>query len=620
MVTETETDADLEFSAGNFNEACELYSELLALHDCSDSQRMELLKKLGASQQRATKYEESLVTYKTLLTLQDNLAGHDSERIVTYLRLAEAYDHCANQSEAETEFKRAHDLAAKTLPVHHMTRKSVIENYTAWLLKTNGDKALLKNLKQEMKEALGTEINDAQKEDHTNTPSTRAVLVTREVRPKSPRYSNPRVSQTQISFSPEASPADMLSDELETDSAKSPSLPADKANQSTHSDGDSGSQSPIPLSASRANHENNTSQDWSNLAIHPQYALKGSARSYFKTHSSAELDQVIKDERSWQRLAMRLAPVVICAVIFGSFVTAMVNEPASKEVPPFVHALIGKSFATIDGSLTITATKDGLLLTGAGLNKKVTPSIWRGSFSDEFSLMRGDFKDFQWLRPVKDGLQDQTGLKFLGENAPEAHTVKALNRIAASAQHFYQNNHRYPVASEAKTLFSYRNPCTDKLEPVRTYTSTTFSVDSKIKDKKLDARMMRGESFEQEMSPEAGSVAMLSVINKPNGRVELPDQPIECQYAYIHAFDRNGRMLTTPTNKPLVIALEAGSEHLQKDKEIVGRYADASLAIAPSGRPGRALVLSKYIGCLALVFGLIFYLIWIKSASARSIH
>ncbi|HNB22714.1 MAG TPA: hypothetical protein PKZ32_09860, partial [Candidatus Melainabacteria bacterium] len=66
--------------------------------------------------------------------------------------------------------------------------------------------------------------------------------------------------------------------------------------------------------------------------------------------------------------------------------------------------------------------------------------------------------------------------------------------------------------------------------------------------------------------------------------------------------------------------LEAGSEHLQKDKEIVGRYADASLAIAPSGRPGRALVLSKYIGCLALVFGLIFYLIWIKSASARSIH
>lgn len=587
MLSETETDAELEYRAGNFGEACELYGKMLLQLDSSAKlERIELLKKLGASQQRAALYQESLNTYETLLELQDQNGIRDAEKIVTYLKLAKAHDQCSQQPQAEIEFRIAHKLATSLLPLQHVIRKSVIASYATWLIKTDGDKSVLRNLKQEMKEALGSENGEADKEV-TLAPSTQGVLVGRS------EYAKPTAEH------------DLEKDGLDCEFRRSAE--------------NTGSHASIPLSANKTSNDNNTGRDWSDLPIHTQPSMRGTARSYFKTQSSTELDKAIKDENSWTRRLIRFAPIAICAFVFALFVTSLVNEPSSKELPPFVQALVGKTFATTDGSMSITVGKDGLMLTGTGLKKKIRPVVWKGSFSDELRLIKGEYANYLWLTPIEHGLQDTTGLKFWDENSEETKTTRVMNIVAAGAQSFYQNNHRYPIASEAKNLFSYHNPCTNKIEAVRTYSFNTYSLDSKIKDKKLDVRMMRGESFEQEMSPEPGTVAMLSVINKPHGRVELPNQPIECQYAYLHAYDRNGQMILCPTTEvPLVLSLEKGVTQRPEDKTVTGRFSNASLAIAQGSPPSSALVLLKYIGCALLVLALAGYLVWIRVSSLKN--
>lgn len=633
MVTEAETDADLEFRAGNFDEACQKYGKLLMmLNSNAKSERIELLKKLGASQQRASQYKESLATYEALLELQDQNGSHDADKIITYLKLAKAHDNCDQQGEAEIEFKIAHKLATSLLPLHHAIRKSVIGNYATWLIKTGGDKNALQHLKREMKEALGAAPPESEAEG-THTPSTQAVLVSRDASKRPLRTSHAELNQPQQSFAPEApeeSAADLLSNELETGEyarfdASTSASPQDSAAVEEEIDKEfrtadhvSNARSSLPLSANKTGNENNSGRDWSDLAIHPQNALRGSARSYFKTQSTAELDKAIKDDRSWTRRLTRLAPLAICAVVFGCFVTSLVNEPSSKELPAFVQSLVGKAFSTIDSSVIISVERDGLTLMGSGLKGKVRPRIWKGSFSDELRLLKGEYQNCLWLTPFEDGLQDPTGIKFLDEHSPETSTVRAMNKVAAEAQAFYQNNHRYPIAREVKTLYSYRNPCTNKVEPVSAYSVDTYSLDSKIKDKKLDARMLRGDSFGQETTPEPGTVAMLSVINKPYGRIELPNQPVQCQFAYLHAYNRKGELIICPTtNEPLVVSLASGITQRPEDKSTAKRFATATLGIAQSTPPNATIILLKYISCALLVIALIGYLVWVKISSIR---
>ncbi|PZM77517.1 MAG: hypothetical protein DKT66_24855 [Candidatus Melainabacteria bacterium] len=639
MVSEVETDADLEFKAGNFDEACQMYGKLLSQLDTSASaQRIEILKKLGASQQRATLYKESLETYETLLKLQDESGSRDADKIISYLKLAKAHDQCEQQAQAEVEFKIAHKLATSLLPQHHAIRKSVIGNYAAWLIKTNGDKSTLLGLKREMREVLGTGKTESNSEDN-NQPTTQAVLVSRINRATARRTGSHHPPQAQQSiqssqsFAPEASAADILSHELETgtwgrsdEDFSPPKQETGKDNQDAlagglhkpGSDPRASARATLPLSPNKSTNENNTGVDWSDFPVHTQSSTTGIARSYFKTQATAELDKAIKEENSWTKRLIRLAPVAAVAVVFGLFVTSIVNEPSSKEYPPYVQALVGKTYATIDGSVSIAVSRNGFALTGSGLKNIAHPLIWRGSLSDEMRLLNGEYNNCVWLTPIEHGLQDTSGLKLWDDASQEINTVRAMGSVAAGAQSFYQNNHRYPIANEAKTLFSYRNPVTNKLEPVKTYSFNTYSPDTKIKDKKLDDRMLRGESFEQETSPEPGTVAMLSVINKPNGRVELPNAPIESQFAYLHAYDSSGEMIMCPSsNKPLVLALERGKTKRPEDKTIADRFANVRLAIAQNGPPSSGLILCKYIGCGFLVLALVAYLVWIKVSTLK---
>lgn len=631
MVSEVETDADLEFRAGHFDEACEMYRKLLLELDATKgNERIELLKKLGASQQRAGLYKESLECFETLLKIQDQSGCRDADKILTYLKLAKAHEKCQQQSEAEVEFKIAYKLATSLLPQHHLIRKSVIGNYATWLMKTGGDKNLIASLKSEIKAALGAGTEDSTEKtsssDSLGSSSTQGVLVSRAEQIRSMRAKSQEIHYSEQSFQPDTPIADLLSNEIETaateTTAKTESDADDKELdfefRRSEPETSASGRGVLPLSANKSDSENNSGRDWSDLPIRGQAAMRGSARSYFKTQSTADLDKAIKDENSWPKRLMRIFPLAICAVVFALFVTSVVNEPSSKKLPPFYEALVGKKFDTTDGSLSITVSRDGVMIAGLGLKKKNRPVVWKGSFSDELRLLRGEFDKCIWISLIEQGLQDPSGLKFWDETAKETSTVRAMYSVAAGAQSFYQNNHRYPLAGEAKALFTYYNPCTNKNEPVHTYTFTTYSIDSAVKDKRLEGRMLRGGSFEQETSPEPGSVAMLSVINKPNGRVELPNQPIESQYAYLHAYDQNGQMIVTPSSgKPLVLSLGKGITERPEDKSIANKFANVSLAIVQGAPPSSALILLKYIGCFLMVVALIAYLLWIKATAVK---
>ncbi|MCC7529441.1 MAG: hypothetical protein IT342_13030, partial [Candidatus Melainabacteria bacterium] len=516
------------------------------------------------------------------------------------------------------------------LPQHHLIRKSVIGNYATWLMKTGGDKNLIASLKSEIKAALGAGTEDSTEKtassDFLGSPSTQGVLISRGEQVRQMRAKSAEVPHSEQSFQPETPIADRLSNEIETSQTEK----ADKAEidaddkeldfefRRSDPEGSASDRVALPLSAYKTDNENNSGLDWSDLPIRGQSAMRGSARSYFKTQSTAELDKAVKDENSWSKRLMRIFPLAICAVVFALFVTSVVNEPSSKNLPPFYEALVGKKFDTTDGSLSITVSRDGLMIMGQGLKKKNRPVVWRGSFSDELRLLRGEFDKCIWITLIEQGLQDPSGLKFWDETSKETNTVRAMYRVAAGAQSFYQNNHRYPLASEAKALFTYFNPCTNKNEPVHTYTFTTYTIDSKVKDKRLEGRMLRGGSFEQETSPAPGSVAMLCVTNKPNGSVELPNQPIESQYAYLHAYDQNGQMIVTPTSgKPLVLSLGKGITERPEDKSSANKFANVTLAIAQGAPPSSALVLLKYVGCFLLVVALIAYLLWIKATAVK---
>lgn len=631
MLSEIESDADLEFRAGHFDEACRMYGKLLLELDATMSnERIELLKKLGASQQKAGLFSESLESFETLLKIQDQSGSRDSDKILTYLKLAKAHEQCQQQREAEIEFKIAYKLATSLLPRQHLIRKSVIGNYATWLMKTGGDKNLIASLKSELRAALDAGTDDSSEtissSDSLGSPTTQAVLISRREQGRVVRAKSEEISDLEQSVPSEESAVELLSNEIESDRTEPTGETESNAEDQEldfefrRSEPEAGASARVtlPLSTIKAENENNTGRDWSDLPIRGQSAMRGSSRSFFKAQSTADLDQAIKDENSWTKRLSRIFPLAICAVVFALFVTSVVSEPSSKELPPFYQSLVGKTFDTTDGSLSISVSRDGVTLRGQGLKMKNRPVVWKGSLSDELRLLRGEFDKCIWISLFEQGLQDPSGLKFWDETSKETSTVRAMNSVAAGAQSFYQNYHRYPIAREAKGLFTYRNPCTNKVEPVSTYTITTYSIDSAIKDKKLEGRMLRGGSFEQETSPAPGSVAMLSVINKPNGRVELPNQPIESQFAYLHAYDQNGQMIVVPTSgKPLVLSLGKGITERPEDKTIANRFANVSLAIVQGAPPSSALILLKYIGCFLMVLGLIGYLLWIKATAVK---
>ena len=597
-----------------------MYSEALQGIDQSQSKKkIELLQKLGDSQQGAGRFKESLATYELLLKAQLEGDCREVEKIVTYLRLAKAHYSCDQQQEAEITFKTVYKLSKSLLPPKHVLQRSVAGCYADWLAKTGGDKNLMASLRAEVKAAEETGP------ETTEPASTQGVLISRAPSIKHPSASAPNSPDVS------AKAAELLSQEIESElkgvdfpsEIESPiqvtGLSAEAIGKSAQAkETDTASRAIVPLSAVKSDAEGSLGSAWSNLPLRPQNAMRGSARSYFKdgTQSTAEIDKLMLEERSWPKRLVTLIPVVICAAVFGLIVTSAVNEPNSKELPPVFQALVGKTFATTDNTLSLFASSAGFTIRGDGLKKTVKPMIWKGSFSDEMRLIRGEYNKCIWITPVATGLQDQTGLLFLDETSEESKTVRAMSIIAAGAQSYFQNNGRYPVPAEAKTLFTYRNPNSNAVEPVQAFSAISYNANAGTRNEKLEVHLQRGELFEKESSPKPGSVSMLSIINKPNGMIELPNQRVQCQIAYLHAFDRKGELINCPiSGNTLVLSLRQGITDRPQDKSIIERYSNAVIGVAQGSLPSSGAVLLKYIGCILLVIALAIYLFMVKRAA-----
>ncbi len=611
MVLHNDTSADSEFRARRFIEEIERYSkELLNVDSLSASEKVELLHKLGASQQKAGRFQDAAETLEQLLEAQDEAGSSQADKVITYLSLAQTHDMCEMQRDAEVEFKIAYKLAKAIQPKNESLQCNAIDSYINWLVKTGGDKNLTAILRKELKSLQnGTE---------NVTPSNQGVLISRGER-AAPRFAPQEDAVDQLSNEIESTHEgiDKLSQDFRPDAAPdgTPRINADH----NLSDIDTGSRSILPLSANRAN-EDSLAANWSDLPIRSQPSMKGSARSYFKEapNLASGIDKTVEEERSWPRQLMMIVPLVIVAVVFGLFVNSVVNEPKSKEVPHFYKMLMGKRFATADGSLTLAANAKGITIAGPGVEKTVKPLIYTGSVSDELKLLRGTYGNAVWISDMEDGLQDSRGLKLWDENSAQSQIVHTMNNIAAGAQSFYQNMHRYPLSAEAKNLFSYRNPITKAVEPVQCYSATTYCQVAGTRDRRLETAVYRGDNFEKETSPTPGAISFLSVINKSNGMVELPNQPVECQVAYIHAFDSEGKLIKCPlSEKPLILALIKGKTERVENKDVAAHYAAGSIAISQGSPPVAAAVLFKYFGCAILVIGLIAYLIYVKITASR---
>ena len=613
MPIETENDADLKFRAGSFNEACTMYSTaILGLDDSQNKKKIELLQKLGDSLQGAGRNQESICIFDQLLKTQTESDCREADKIVTHLRLAKAHYLCDQGQEAEVEFKTAYKLAKSQLPPKHLLHKTVAGCYADWLGKTGGDANLLSQLRREVKEA-----DEASQEPKTG----QGVLVSRggpgiKIQDREPNSKGANDSSFAV---------DILSEEIESVHDEINLPPSDiqlnfepSATIAHASVSNPTSRATLPLSTVRDDSESPEGRSWSDLPIRNQNAMRGSARSYFKdgTLSTVELDKVMLEERSWQRHLIKLVPLAICAVVFGFFVTSAVYEPSSKELPAIFQALVGKTFATTDDSLSLFASPAGFTLRGNGLKKTVRPMVWKGSFSDELRLLKGEYNKCIWITATASGLQDQSGLKFWDETSQESKIVNSMRIIAAGAQSFYQNNRRYPLPAEAKSLFTYRNPCTNAIEPVQAYSTISYFANAATRNEKLEVHINQGELFEKETSPKPGTIALLSIINKPNGMIELPNQRVECAVAYLHAFDSEGQLINYPTTgKTLILSLFKGVTEHSEDKTIVERYAKASICLSQGSPPSSGGVFLKYIGCILLVVALAVYLLRVRQTA-----
>ena len=569
MPPKTQTSADLKFLNGNFIEASALYTEaLLRLDDASnDAEVASLLLKLGDSQYAAGLYQEALGTYRRLLELQVQCGLSEREKISTHLKLAQTYDLSDEQKQAESEFQTAYEMSELHLPAQHFLWRSVIGCYVSWLKKNGRNPDFLAKLQIEIATPVTFEVSGSLEEP-------RAEL------------------EDQTTTSAEALRAETKFD-LQ---ARSTKLASD-------------------------------------FPVRHDVAMRQSMRSFFNEganinnsdhenyHSDSESRERKAASKEVQRHLSNTMPLAL-AVLVGIVVIVVISfasaRPSAAEFPSFYRALAEKTFITSDGSLSFTAGPDGLTLTRKGISNTIKPVFWKGSFRDDISLLRGDYRQCVWLYPSARGMQDQSGVEFFPETEIEGRTIRVMHNIAARAQSFYSAYGRYPVPDEIQSMFLYRNPDNQNLEQLPVYKMNSYYKKADKRSKGLESNLESGQYFNGESAGRPGSVAVLCVINKQHGFVEVPNSPVESQIMYIHSFDRDGKLITCPgSDKTLLLILDAGKTEKSEDMNILDKYSGATFCVSAKQPPVAASVFFKYFAWLIALTGISVYLQWVYARSKR---
>ncbi len=574
MSAKTHTSADLKFLNGDFIEASALYAQaLLDLDGASnDAEMASLLQKLGDSQYAARFYQEALGTYNRLLQLQDQCGRSEREKISTHLKLAQTYDLSGEQQESEIQYKTAYEMAALHLPPQHFLWRAVIDSYAGWLKKSGRNPELLTKLLQEIDTPSKFEISTALADPQAQPKDQTAMSIEA---PSASKF------ELQRSFA-------KLADDLPI----THDVAMRKSMRSFFNDG---------------NEYNHTGNEYSHIdagARHREWKTALSENEELQKHLSKVMPQVL---------------AVFVAIVVTVAITLAASKPSTSEFPSFYRALSGKTFITSDGALSVTAGSDGLTVTGKDIRKSIKPVFWKGSFRDEISLLRGDWRQYVWLYPSAYGLQDQAGTEFYPQTESEGKTIRLMHYIAARAQSFYSATGRYPIPTEIRSMFSYRNSGNENIEQLSVYTMYSYYKNADRRSKRLESSFESGQYFNDESAGKPCSVAVLCVINKQHGLVEIPDSPVESQLLYLHCFDRSGQLIKCPgSDKTLLLSLVAGKTEKTEDKNILDKYSHATFCMSEKKPPVVDSVLFKYFAWLTSLAGITVYLVWMYIRFSRN--
>ena len=568
MPATTETSGDLKFLNGNFIEASALYAETLMNLDstCSDEEMISLLQKLGDSQYSAGLYQEALATYDRLMQVQDQCGRSEREKISTYLKLAQTYYLAEQQHQAEIQYKTAYDMSELHLPPQHFLWRSVIGSYVGWLKKSQRNPELLAKLQKELATPAEFEISGDSEEQQVN--------------PKNQTFKGKEAPKSASNFDLHKRFANLANN--------LPSIHDVAMRQSTRSyfnDGTKGNQTGKEISHIGAESRH---RDW-NTALS-------------------------KNEELQKHLSMMMpsALAAFVTIVVIVVLTLSAAKPSASEFPAFYRTLSGKSFISSDGAFSFAVGLDGLTLAGKGFRKTIRPVFWRGSFRDEINLLRGQYLQYVWLYPSLHGLQDQTGVEFFLATEIEGKTIRLMHYIAARAQSFYSRTGRYPTPVEIQSMFLYRNPRSENIEQLSVYSMYTYYDRADTRSKALESSFESGQYFNNESVGKPDSVAVLCVINKPHGLVEIPDSPLESQIMYLHCFDRSGQLIKSPgSDKALLLSLVAGKTEKTEDKNNMDKYSQATFCMSANQPPVTASVLFKYFALLTALAGITVYLLWV---------
>lgn len=152
MVSETLSQADLEFQQGNFDVAATLYAEAVAAFDQQNGDPKNLavlIQKLADSEYAQNKFDAARESYVRLVALQDGDGFAPKDKVSAYLKLAKSADKCQAYDQAAANFQTAYE-SLSTLSATHFLRRSVIDAYAEYLRDRGDNAELLGKLEDEL--------------------------------------------------------------------------------------------------------------------------------------------------------------------------------------------------------------------------------------------------------------------------------------------------------------------------------------------------------------------------------------------------------------------------------------------------------------------------------------
>jgi hypothetical protein len=158
--------AEAALKSRNFAQAEDLYSACLPLMEqiyAGDSKAMaDCLTALGDVYYWQDKFGMALPLYQRLLAMRERMKDSTPAAIVTaYLKNAKAQEHMNNVEAAQDLYKRAVDLAQKTLMLGHPLLTSVLEAYANFLQEKTANQGLAEDMRRKAKTSKDTYVDPA---------------------------------------------------------------------------------------------------------------------------------------------------------------------------------------------------------------------------------------------------------------------------------------------------------------------------------------------------------------------------------------------------------------------------------------------------------------------------